>query len=216
MKLGITYLSPPNLPLNVHAVRALRPDFLRIPVESMEEFERRLDEARSLHVPVRWIPPAKWTPRGKARIAMLGAWFENGNRCGHRVGDTWLGTNVLTVTGITSRRRALRLVEHPMSVVVTLPLGLRLTWRQQIAASLQTRRHRGAWSWVKTLEPWLRDLWMPRIWETWLAAGAHDLCFDAHVETAGDGDPIALSGGCRPIVSGWRNVRMMANERKTS
>lgn len=209
MKLGITYLSPPNLPLNVHAVRALRPDFLRIPVESMEEFERRREEALRLHVRVRFVPPAEWSARVLGRVVRGGDWFERHGACGQLDGSQYHMTNLLTVTGITSRRRAARLAEHPTSVVVVLPLGLRLTRRQQFVASLQTHKHRGAWRWVKTLEPWLRNLWMPRIWRAWLTAGAHDLCFDAHVETAGADDPIALSGGARSIASGWRTIRQL-------
>ncbi len=207
MKLGITYLSPANLPLNVHAIRALRPDFLRIPVASIEEFERRRDEAAWLHVPVRWVPPAEWSAQALTRVVQSGDWLERQATCARWSGSEYLGTHRVTVTGPTPRRQAARQAEQPTSVLVTLPLGLHLTRRQQISASLQTHKHRGAWRWVSTLEPWLRDLWMPRIWETWQAVGAHDLCFDAHVETAGREDPIALSGGTRPIASGWRAIQ---------
>lgn len=206
MKLGITYLSPPNLPLNVHAVRALRPDFLRIPVGSIEEFERRRLEARWLHIPVRFVPPADWSAQALGREVHEADWFERRCGCVQRLGGQNVGTSVLPVTGMTSRRCAVRLAEQPTSVVVTLPLGLRLSWRQQIAASLKTRKHRGALHWVRTLEPWLRDLWMPGVWEAWRIAGARDLCFHAHVETADPDDPIALSGGGRSIASGWRAI----------
>ncbi len=66
-KLGLTYLQEPSTPyrpLNAEAIRAFRPDVLRLPVTTLTELLHRCRQAAVLKVPILPVfPIADWSPR---------------------------------------------------------------------------------------------------------------------------------------------------------